>query len=78
LPDLPVNKDNTIYIKNILDGLAQQFNTDKVKIDTAVFNPSRIFKVYGTLVGKGDELPANQYREARPHRIAYIEDLGGV
>ena len=77
LPDLPVNKDNTAFIKNTLEGLAQQFNTDKVTIDTKVFNPARIFKVYGTLASKGDELPATQYREARPFRIAYIEDLGG-
>jgi hypothetical protein len=77
LSDLPANKDNTIYIKNILDELAQRFNTDKVTIDTKVFNPARIWKLYGTTASKGDELPSNQYREARPFRMAYIEDLGG-
>jgi hypothetical protein len=77
LPDLPVNKDNTAFIKNTLEGLAQRFNTDKVTIDTKVFNPARIWKLYGTTASKGDELPGNQYREARPFRTAYIEDLGG-
>lgn len=77
LPDIPVNKDNSTFIKKILEGLAQRFNTDKVTIDTKVYNPARVFKVYGTLASKGDELPANQYREARPYRMAYIEDLGG-
>jgi len=76
LPDLPVNEENKAFIKNILEGLARKFNTDKVTIDTSVFNPARIWKLYGTTAQKGDELPANQYREARPHRMAYIEDLG--
>ncbi|HVN97149.1 MAG TPA: hypothetical protein VMT62_12025 [Syntrophorhabdaceae bacterium] len=77
LPDLPVNKENQDFIKNTLEGLAQRFNTDKVKIDTTVFNPARIWKLYGTKACKGDELPANQHRDGRPHRMAYIEDLGG-
>ncbi len=77
LPDLPVNVDNQTFIKNTLEGLAQQFNTDMVKIDTKVFNPARIWKLYGTVARKGDELPGSEHREARPHRMAYIEDLGG-
>ncbi len=77
LPDLPVNEKNQAFVKNTLEGLAQRFNTDKVTIDTKVSNPARIWKLYGTTARKGDELPGNQYREARPHRIAYIEDLGG-
>jgi hypothetical protein len=76
LPDLPVNKDNTAFIKNTLEGLAQRFNTDKVTIDTKVFNPARIWKLYGTTVSKGDQLPGTHHREARPFRMAYIEDLG--
>jgi len=76
LPDLPVNKDNQAFVKNTLEGLAQRFNTDKVIIDTKVFNPARIWKLYGTTARKGDETPGNQHREARPHRVAYIEDLG--
>ena len=77
LPDLPVNKDNLSFIKNTLEGLAQRFNTDKVIIDTKVFNPARIWKLYGTIAHKGDELPDSEYREARPHRMACIESLGG-
>lgn len=77
LPDLPVNADNHTFIKNTLEGLAQRFNTNKVKIDTTVFNPARIWKLYGTIARKGDELPGNEYREARPHRMTYIEGLGG-
>ncbi len=77
LPDLPVNTDNQTFIKNTLEGLAKSFSTGKVKVDSTVFNPARIWKLYGTKARKGDELPGNEFREARPHRIAYIEDLGG-
>jgi len=76
LPDLEANEQNKQFIKSILETLDEQFSTSKVSIDTTVFNPARIWKLYGTKTGKGDELPANQYRVARPHRTSYIEDLG--
>jgi len=76
LPDLPVNDRNKKMIWNILTGLAARFDTEKVKIDTTVFNPARIWKLYGTTARKGDPVPAGANREARPHRMAYIEDLG--
>jgi hypothetical protein len=76
LPDLPVNEENKTFIKNLINISAEHFDTDRIKIDRTVFNPARIWKLYGTKTGKGDEIPAGQYREARPHRIAYIENLG--
>jgi len=76
LPDLPVNEENKLFIKNFIIITAEHFGTDRIKIDQTVFNPSRIWKLYGTKTGKGDEVPAGQYRESRPHRIAYIEKLG--
>lgn len=77
-PDLPVTDENKAFIKGILEELARRFNTDRVTIDTTVFNPARICKLYGTTARKGDEVPGNQYREARPHRMSYIEDMGGA
>jgi len=76
LPDWPVDDKNKTLIKNILEEVSERFSTDKVKIDTSVYNPSRIWKLYGTMTRKGDEITANPYREARPHRMAYIDDLG--
>ena len=75
LPDLPVNEENKTFIKNLINIAAEHFDTDRIKIDRTVFNPARIWKLYGTKMGKGDEIPAGQYREARPHRSAYIEKL---
>jgi hypothetical protein len=77
LPDLPNTTENQEFIKSILTQTAVTFDDEKVKIDTVVANPSRIWKLYGTTARKGDELPANKYREARPHRMSYIDYLGG-
>lgn len=76
LPDIPVTDDSKKMIRDILAGLAQRFNTDRAKVDTTVFNPARIWKCYGTTARKGDPVPAGPYREARPHRMAYIESMG--
>ena len=78
LPDMPVNDETQAFIKNILKGLAERFNNDQVSVDTSVFNPARIWKLYGTTARKGDHVPASRYREERPHRRAYIDALGGL
>ena len=76
LPDLPATKETQVFIKSTLEGLALRFNSDSVKIDTTVFNAGRVWKAYGSTSKKGDELPENEHREARPHRMAFIEDIG--
>jgi len=76
LPDLPI-KDGNYFIYNTLTALSKEFDTDKVTIDTTVFNPARIWKLYGTTARKGDAVPAGPGREARPHRMAYIDDMEG-
>jgi len=77
LPDLPINEQSTAFIKDTLAGLAARFNNDQVTVDTSVYNPARIWKLYGTTARKGDQVPASsRRREARPHRMAYIIDIG--
>jgi hypothetical protein len=49
--------------------LTKQFSTDNVKLDTAVYDAARIWKVYGTKVCKGDEVGG------RLHRLARIMEL---
>jgi hypothetical protein len=78
LPDLPVTEENREFIRNLLVDLARRFNNDCVQIDTTVHNPARIWKVYGTTARKGDAIPTGPNREARPFRIAYIDELGGL
>lgn len=53
--------------KVLLTRLAARFDTPEVSVDTTVFNPSRILKLYGTKAVKGD------HTENRPHRWAGID-----
>ena len=53
-------------IKRCLAALAKVFDDADVKIDQEVFNPARIWKLYGSLACKGDSTIE------RPHRIARI------
>ncbi len=47
--------------------LDAKFSTAQAEIDTEVFNPARIFKLYGTLAMKGDHV------QDRPHRWASVD-----
>jgi hypothetical protein len=65
--DLP-GRDQDL-IKHCLQALASRFDDGRVTVDPAVFNPSRIWKLYGTFSRKGDSLPQ------RPHRMARILEV---
>ncbi len=64
--DLPA--DDGGLKQRCLESLAKKFDDDVVKVDTSVFNPARITKLFGTLVCKGDST------DDRPHRMAAIVD----
>lgn len=65
--DLPA--DDGGLVEKVLKALAARFSDDAVKVDTGIYNPARIWKLYGTTAGKGDSIPD------RPHRIARIIDV---
>ena len=67
--DMEVSETSRALYQRVLQSLDQQFSTSGTKIDTSVFNPSRICKVYGTPVRKGPETPE------RPHRMAQLVDV---
>jgi hypothetical protein len=60
--DLPNDEKSTALIRAALVALDGLFSDAKAAVDTAVFNASRIWKVYGTVARKGDNT------ESRPHR----------
>jgi hypothetical protein len=66
--DLPSDDDG--LVKRVLEAAEARFGTTvsgvRVKVDTSVHNPSRISKLYGTIVRKGDNTIE------RPHRVARI------
>jgi hypothetical protein len=65
--DLPTNDRQDIPY--LLKVLADQFDSDHVKIDQSVGNLARICKLPGTWARKGDPSPE------RPHRVARIVEV---
>lgn len=63
--DLPMDSET---VKRCLMGLDERFSDEKTSVDTTVFNPARIVKLYGTKAEKGDDCPAL----GRPHRFSRI------
>jgi hypothetical protein len=58
--------ENISLIERCLKALHARFGDGDIAVDCTVFNPSRINKLYGTAVRKGDDLPD------RPHRLSAI------
>ena len=65
--DLPGDDDG--LVKHCLEALHERFGDDQVSVDRSVYNPARIWKLYGTLCRKGDDLAE------RPHRLARLIDV---
>ena len=74
-------------VKDILEAAAARFggrNTPaglpSVKVDTSVFNASRITKLYGTVARKGHGIPGRPIRRSKlvyvPHYLEPAEDGG--
>lgn len=59
-------RDDGGVVKRVLEALAFRFDDEAVLIDQTVFNPARLWKLYGTIARKGDSTPD------RPHRLARI------
>ena len=53
-------------VGRVLRALAFLFEDEQVILDQMVANPARIWKLYGTVARKGDDLPE------RPHRLARL------
>ncbi len=64
--DLPNTQESRDLVKGVLESLAFRFDDERVKVDTSVCNPARIWKLYGTMARKGDSVPE------RPHRRSTI------
>jgi hypothetical protein len=67
--DLPNNQVTTNLVRDVLLGIAARCGPDDIGIDVAVYNASRICKLYGTLTCKGDSIPD------RPHRRSCLLEV---
>jgi hypothetical protein len=66
--DLPNDDASRDLIQKCLEAIAARFTDDKVSVDLKNFNAARIWKLYGTMACKGDDMLD------RPHRQAKILD----
>ena len=64
LDALPNSTESKVLISQALKGLAKKFNNENVSIDPKVSNASRITKVPGTIMRKGEESSDRPYRMA--------------
>lgn len=64
--DLPNDAVSRELVSGCLQSLAARFDDDLVKVDQGTYNAARIWKLYGTLACKGDNVPD------RPHRLAQL------
>ena len=65
LDNLPNDEEHTALIRACIAVIATRFSDKTVDVDRKVFNPSRLCKLYGTLVRKGDNMPDRPYRRSR-------------
>ncbi len=65
LSDLPNDSEHVGILKACLNALGERFSTERLEIDRTVFNPSRLTKLYGTMVRKGDHTKDRPHRQAR-------------
>ena len=62
--DLPNDPESRDLIKDALNTLSVIFSDPKCQVDTANFNASRIWKLYGTISRKGDNTPSRSHRRS--------------
>lgn len=60
-----IEADDSGLLKNALEVLNLQFTKSDVKVDTSVYNPARIWKLYGTMACKGSDTAECPHRMAR-------------
>lgn len=62
LEELENDDESELIIKEMLETLAELFNTEEFEIDTVVFDANRITKIIGSIARKGEETPNRPYR----------------
>lgn len=80
-------EENKELVQKCLNTLSVMFSNERVEVDTANFNPSRICKLYGTLAQKGKNTKNRPFRmskivgdvkECKVTDKAYLQKLVGV
>ncbi|MBV8076699.1 MAG: hypothetical protein JO284_09890, partial [Planctomycetaceae bacterium] len=67
--DLPNDAAAADLIRDVLQALSREFTDAAVKIDTSMFNASRIIRLFGTMNRKGPDSPERPHRRSGLLRI---------
>ena len=67
--DMAVSDATVELVKKLLAALNAKFGTERVDVDTTVYNPSRILKVYGSVARKGE------HTDERPWRTSGLVEI---
>jgi len=67
--DLPNTQETTELVRRVVAAVAAFYGDNMVDVDLKVHNAARLWKLYGTLAAKGDDLPE------RPHRLARLLEI---
>ena len=79
--------ENTQLVKNFLEVINDLFSTDKVDVDTTVFNAARITKLIGTASRKGTDTAERPQRQSsfikipprwEPTDISYVKKIAAM
>jgi hypothetical protein len=62
-------------IQGFVSAVSEQFSDARVKVDGTVFNPARVWKLYGTQTRKGDDFKGGPGNPARRHRLARLVEV---
>jgi len=68
--DVKNTPEATQYVKDFLGVLSIYFSNDNANVDTSVFNPSRITKIFGTHSRKGTDKD-----DIRPQRLSHLKHI---
>lgn len=71
--ELPNDEEARDLVQRCLEAIALRFGGDGVTVDTGVANAARIWKAYGTMARKGENVPERPHR--RSHLIALPDQL---
>jgi hypothetical protein len=67
--NLPNDNASRELVEGCIEAVALHFSDDIVGVDSTTANAARIWKCYGTLAAKGDDVPD------RPHRLARLLEV---
>lgn len=70
---LTLSTGDANLLRGAIRALAAKFNTETIDIDKSVWNPARIWRLYGTANRKGEEYPQEQ-RFFRTSRLLEVPD----